>query len=141
MKTLLSALLVTATLASPAFAREVSGAEASQLMQALMKVGASSKAAGEMRRVSVSGVRCTTNLLRDGVFGNCDMDDDLSGEVIKSSDFHSRQKRPAAALAHAMSDAGIEGTRRAGGREMDAKKIECASVYLRGVHTTCKIRE
>ncbi|MGZ3693009.1 MAG: hypothetical protein ACXWQO_02160 [Bdellovibrionota bacterium] len=141
MKAPVITVLFATLLCAPAFSKSVEGPEASALYNALKDNGAQSHAAGEMRKYAVSDVRCSSAFTANGLLGSCDMQDDIAGKVLRISDRGTaRGERTVVTLIKAMRAAGAKVVDRAGGSSIDASSIECASVYFRGVHVSCELK-
>lgn len=143
MKTLLlSALVALAT--TPAFAGSFSGELATKMRLSLSAVGAKTQMSANKRVISVSGVRCSYTVSREGNLASCEMQDEVAGRVIRVSDRGTRRgdKREVAELIRAMRLAGAKMEDRMGGGSVDAREITCQlSFKLRTVRSSCFLRK
>jgi hypothetical protein len=124
MKTLFT-LLATLLITAPAFAREISvkGEEAKALIRGLSEIGAGGKRIVERRVWKVTGVRCSSAVVRGGARYSCDLRDENTGDRIEE-----RSTAKVEPLFHALQDAGVKITNRVGGSEIEEiGTITCVS--------------
>ncbi len=125
MKTQFLAVLALCLFASPAFAKNISvkGEDAKELMRALSNIGAGGKKIVERRVWKVTGVRCSSAVVRGGARYSCDLFDENTGSRIEE-----RSNEKVEPLYRALENAGVKITRRVGGNELEQiESVTCVS--------------